>query len=110
LRQRIQLENALDAQLDKSLGRLQIVREARLVRDKLRQSQEVSVGNSPSVQSPAKHDQQVGPAVVAKLSDDDDDDDGSIDDLTVEDLADETDSKPTILHPPDELDEWDSKE
>jgi hypothetical protein len=33
----------------------------------------------------------------------DDDDDGSFDDLTVEDLADET-------HRPDELDEWDSKE
>jgi hypothetical protein len=101
LQQRIQLENALDAQFDKMMGRLE-VQQARIA------PQEMSVGNSLLAQSPAKHDQQIDPAIVARLPDGEDD--RSIDDLTVEDLANETDSMSTIPDLPDESDDWDSKE
>jgi hypothetical protein len=100
LERRIQLENALDAQLDKLLARMQRLKEARILRDKSRPSPETSVGNSPAP-SPEKHGQQIDPASVANLPGGEDD--RGIDDLTVDDLADETDS-------PDEDDAWDSKE
>ena len=45
LEKRVKLENALDTQFDKLMARLTILREARILRDKLRGSQDAA-GNS----------------------------------------------------------------
>lgn len=78
LERQIGLENSLDAQFDKQRARLLILQEARILRDKLRRSEDgggdsgVKVSDDGAKPSPRD---QVQPSDPADLDRDDDDDD-----------------------------------
>jgi hypothetical protein len=97
LEQRIHLENALDAQYDKLRARFVIEKEARIVRDKMRKSEETA-DSSPSEQTVPKRDKRnVDEPVVSKVAADEP---ASEDELSDErpGLEDPDDETPSLTH------------